>query len=423
MRHVKRIIPIGILGTLVTVASCSSEKETNATDSTAADSGVELTVNTADSLLEAPAPPASSPWSLIPVSLDGEQWSFLDTAGNILFENEFKSMPSLPHEGYFSLAGDDGTFTVYELRDSGYNAVKNLDGFMSVGYMADGLIPVVNKDSRIEVYTKEGEKKFEALPVDSVEVTAVNPGFTEGMLCFRLANSKIGFYDTEGNVAVSPIYDEVSFFNDGLAIAGVDGGTEGMRYTIIDKEGNEKFHLAPGEHPSLLYDQAFNHGKLIATNDTIFLLYDRDGNKTAFPETIAKIEESDGQYVIFRDKDNAWGVASIDGSVLIEPRYQFISFANIEPNFGGGDAKAGFFANGTGESYILNSKGEPVATFEGAEALPFDKFGIFVFDGKEFSIMKPTGERKYEGKFKGINMNALAPYELVKSLYAPSENE
>ena len=65
-------------------------------------------------------------WSLIPVSFDGKSWSMIDTAGNILLKNEFPQMPTLPYYGFFSMPDKDGLFTIYELSDTGYSAVKNL---------------------------------------------------------------------------------------------------------------------------------------------------------------------------------------------------------------------------------------------------------------------------------------------------------
>ena len=419
MKIISRLIPAGVMALVLSVASCTTEKKAEKEGEDTPEPVADSIMPQADSIVAEMTAP--SPWSLVPVSLDGKSWSFVDTAGNILMRNEFASMPYLPHEGYFTMANDSGKYNVYALTDSGYNAVKNLEGLIAAGYMADGLIPVVTDGSRIEVYNGMGEKRFEAMPVDSVEVTSVNSGYTEGMLCFRLANGKMGFYDTEGNVAVAPLYDEVSFFSDGLAVAGIAQDSVHTDYTVIDKTGATRFMLPQGEHPSLLYNKGFNNGVLIATNDSIFFLYDTEGRKTAFPDSIAKIEEADAEFVIFRDVNNGWGVARHDGRVVIEPEYNFITFAGADGPFGGGDSSAGFFVCSENESFLFNHEGIPLKTFEVPEALPFGKFGVFLFDGKKFSLRDPYGVKKHDGKFEDLNMSALSPFDIIESLYVPSE--
>ena len=358
-------------------------------------------------------------WSLIPVSFDGQSWSMIDTAGNILLKNEFPQMPTLPYYGYFSMPDKDGLFTVYELSDTGYRAVKNLTSLYAAGYMEDDRIPIVRESGRIEIYDSRGEKKFVALPIDSLEVTSTYSGYSDGMLCFRLADGHIGFYDTEGRVAVKSIYDEVSFFSDGLAIAGIRKDSIECDYEVIDKTGQTVFKLPKGERPSLLYNKGFNNGYLIATNDSSFFLYDREGKKISFPQQISKIEEVNSKYVIFRDKYDDWGIGTLDGDIFVLPQFSFITFAGAYGPFGGTDLEKGFFACGDTESFLLNEKGEIIKEYRDRQSLPFGQFGIFSFDDNKFSLMGLDGKLKHSGKFLDLNISSLAPYDLIESLYLP----
>ena len=70
-------------------------------------------------------------------------------------------------------------------------------------------------------------------PVITVEYLTDCESFADGMARIK-KKFKYGFIDTTGNELIPPIYEEATDFNEGFAIAKIDGN-----WIVIDKQGNK----------------------------------------------------------------------------------------------------------------------------------------------------------------------------------------
>ena len=82
------------------------------------------------------------------------RWGLIDMEGNILLEDEFKHRPSVVIDGMFCVKNSDG---MYELYTAEQKPRQIGEEYLYVGYFANGLAPVVEKDSRITYINKEGK--------------------------------------------------------------------------------------------------------------------------------------------------------------------------------------------------------------------------------------------------------------------------
>lgn len=353
--------------------------------------------------------------SLIPVQVSKDKWSFIDRNGQTLFENEFKNMPTVVYNGVFSVEEKEGLYTVYRVNNDNLDVVGSLEGLKSAGYLEDGLIPVAFPKERVSVYDGNGNKKFDVSPVNGHEVTEVAPGYREGFLAFRTDEDKWGFLDKNGNVAIKPIYDHVSNFEAGRALVAKTDDDGNDIVSVINTKGEPVYKIKPDQRPVM---QILN-GCVIASEDDKSYVYDKDGKITKFSSKISDITLTDGKYVIFHNDDYEYGVATMDGEILVRPKYQDIIFSNV--NFftlsipGTSD---GFLCQKDNDILLLNTKGEEVAVYEDCESLlPAGKFGYFVKDDKYWSLIDKDGKLKSKDEFYDINFGLSTGYR-VASDYA-----
>lgn len=330
---------------------------------------------------------------LIPVKLtkDGN-WSMINDKGEVVYDGEFKNAPTVAYNGYFSVEEGDG-YTLYKADAKKPEAVKNMEGIKSIGYMEEGLIPVVFKNSRIALVNGKGESKFTLDPVKGVEIVQCQPAFKDGLLMVKTDDNKYGYFDASGKVAIEPIYDRAYDFSEGLAVVGKeskDSTDYHINYEVINKKGETVFKIKEGYE---LNSNIYKNGYLRAENEDRHILYDKKGEIIKLPAKIQEIENMNDKYIIFRNDDHEFGVADIKGEILIRPKYQLLMFNGDESFFAWkkGDEK---------EIYRLNAQGE-----EEGKSLDFDvivkfgKFGYLAKDGKTWQLLDKEYKQKGQEEF------------------------
>lgn len=337
---------------------------------------------------------------LIPVKLSKDgNWSMINDKGEVVYDGEFKNAPTIAYNGYFSVEEGNG-YTLYKDDAKKPEAVKNMEELKSIGYMEDGLIPVVFKNSRITLVNGKGESKFTLDPVKGVEIIQCNPAYKEGLLLVKTDDNKYGYFDTSGKVAIAPDYDEAYDFSEGLAVVGKeskDSTDTRMNYEVINKKGETVFKVKEGYE---LKSNIYKNGYLRAENDDRHILYDKKGEIVKLPAKIYEIGDMNGQYIIFRNDDYEYGVADIKGEILIRPKYDRIMFNGDESFFAWkkGDEK---------EIYRLNVKGEEEGkSLDFDMILKFGKFGYLAKDGKTWQLLDNEYKQKGQEDFYDLYMDA-----------------
>lgn len=342
---------------------------------------------------------------LVPVKTSKEKWSMLDKDGKILFEDEFKDMPSLVYNGVFSVEKND-KYTVYKYDGGKYSELGELEGLYSVGYMEDGLIPASMPKERICVYDASGKKKFEVGPIGGKEVTSTAPGYSDGMLRFTTEESKVGYLDKAGKVAIKASYDDAADFSEGLALVKIDDeAKEKPAFSVIDKKGETVFKLKEGHMP---ISEAFSSGYIIVWDSDRPVLYDTKGEIKTFPSKVANITQTDGKYVIFRNEDNEMGVVDMEGEIIVRPKYDYLFF-------NGSDSSNGFIAWDEKESLFINTKGEQERKIDFARMRAYGDFGYFGEDGSRISQINGEGKPICKSDFYNINLDSRSGSYSVRS--------
>ncbi len=350
---------------------------------------------------------------LIPVKLSKDgNWSMINAKGEVVFDGEFKNRPSLSYNGFFSVSEEDG-YSLYKNENGKPVTVKGLENLKAVGYMEDGLIPVVFKNSRITIVNGNGEKKFELGPASGVEVVRCAESFNEGMLYFKTDEDLYGYYNTSGEIAIKPTFKDAFSFSEGLAVVGresKDSTSSELKYEVINKKGETVFKIKDGYN---LQSYSFSEGYLVSKNDDRVVLIDKKGEFTKMPAKIKSVSFIKGKYMIFSNEDDEFGVADLKGEILIRPKYEALTF-------NGDDT---FFAQKKGsdkEVICLDIKGVETRTLDLEFIMPFGKFGYIAKDGNTCSLLDKDFKQKGKEEFYDICLNKSISYFIESDYFNPA---
>lgn len=155
---------------------------------------------------------------------------------------------------------------------------------------------------------QSGETVF-TLDCDSVS------SFREGLAYFSV-DGKYGYIDQAGVAVIWPVYDDADFFCGGRTKVRVGGS-----FGVIDVQGRE---LLPAVYDSISFEEEY----ILAQNDGSCYCYvtDGDGGTTLLlsAEFIDKVRTTDGRDLFRFTRDGKTGLAGSDGTVLIQPMYDFL---------------------------------------------------------------------------------------------------
>ncbi len=326
---------------------------------------------------------------------DGK-WSFVDQDGNIKYPNEFKEIPSSVINGFFSIKEGNG----YSLYKNGEKPelVKDCENLKCVGYVNNGLIPIVREKSRITIIETSGKDKFILEPVKGKEITHCSTSFSDGMLVILNEDGKAGYVDSDGKVLIDPKYDSAYDFSEGLALVSSD-----EVISVINKKGDSQFKLKKGWVPMT---NQFEGGVIVVRDNNDHILFmDKKGETVKCPSKVKNITEYNDDYYVFSDGDGIGLMSRKKHEVVIRPKYSSISIMN----------NGNFLCEDNGEYEICNSKGEVEKQLDKYEgAIPFGQFGIIAKDKKDFLILDDKGIPVKGCEFANINF-ALSSADIIES--------
>ena len=265
------------------------------------------------------------------IAVQGEKgwWSFYSSDGELKFKDKFLNQPSDVYDGYFFVQKGNG-YTLYKFGKE----LEPVAGRLSqVGFMGDGLVPVVRKKERITLLDGEGNVKFVLEPVNGEEIVRCHPRYSEGLLAVAIGKGdgtpKWGYVDTDGKAAIAPEYAQAADFHDGVAIVRFCGEDNpfGAEYAFIDKEGNVIKKFAPDTRPM---GNRFISGRLVVRDkDNRFSVIGKNGETVErLPGNVTDVAGWDGDCIVFSKDEyripsgyDNYGVMDYEGKTVIEPRY------------------------------------------------------------------------------------------------------
>ena len=322
----------------------------------------------------------------IPVQLkvDGN-WSFLDIeTGAVLFEGEFRKMPSVVTEGVFTTRNDEGEIFYNKIEDE--KVFKQIAGpFKSASLMNQGLAIVCKAESHLSAINDKGEDVFTLEPQDGIVIKQAGQCI-DGLIKFEDENQLWGFLDKNGKIAIKPQFDYVDDFHNGLARATMHSDNKD-KFVIINKSGEVESEVDKGLVGHLGNGiVAYSDNKKEFGVLKIGKVVEKKISASSKFEIIS-VQNDD----IFYASENSWGLLNEDGEILIRAKYEFLTRLD-------GETFLGIKKDGKDVEYeILNAKGEVVKKDE-IDSRIYGAFNlhsngrVMLKDGKEFQLINAKGE-------------------------------
>lgn len=332
-------------------------------------------------------------------------WGMVSPDGKMLFEDEFKDTPSAVINGCFYVKNDNG-YTIYTLDGNKPKAIDGLEDLVSAGIMSQSVIPVAKKGGRIEYYNSNGKLKFTLEPYKNNEITKVSSRFIDGLAIVELENNRSGAINSSGKMVVEPIFEGISEFSDGLALAKMPkeptDSTDDEKWVVIDSKGKEKFKLKDMTPVSNRY----LNGRLSVKKGDRLGFVDKKGEFLKMPEKVQSIVDYNAKYVIYKGEDGV-GVLDMEGQVVVRAKYSGLIFISEDKFLAESDSH---------KYYIVNNKDEretELQDIKGALPLKYNlarngidtDFEMLVVEGEhEYKIYNSKGEPSSKTDFYEIDL-------------------
>lgn len=260
------------------------------------------------------------------------KWGMMKPDGTIIFEEEFKDMPTLAVDNRFMVKNGNGLWEIYTMER---NPVKVGDEYVSLGDFYQGVAPAVKKNEQISLIDKDGNviavlEKSGSKPITKME------NFHYGYALFETEDA-VGIVNIRGEILL-----EAQKYCKILHVAPKRFLALSMKYKdetdrhnyvyeVIDPVGNLKgsIRMAKYEDISVLAD-GYIGIKQTSDGEILYGIMDLEGDVIVKPTSKIRglSDYIDGKF-IFSNGDQI-GVRTIDDEVLIRPKYDAIVWATDE---------------------------------------------------------------------------------------------
>lgn len=289
-----------------------------------------------------------------------DEYGFLGRNG-VAFPKSFDKEVGSVINGYFAIEDEDG-YAVCKITGDSYEKVSNASGYLKVGIMNDGLIPVCKEDNNIQVLDGDGNVKFTLAQVDSIDVWDCF-SYSCGKMRVQLNDEKYVYVDTEGHNAFNKSYDWATDFDNGYAVVGIGND----KYQLINVDGESIFSFVCDDSQEIVISSKYK--KLSAKDDSDrYTIYSFDGKYTVLPKMVEGIYALLENDFIFKSDYN-YGLMSYD-----DCRDKiYAKYDQLVPN---GKYYLGIPTDNDNVVKLLDSDGTELGTFDGDEILSPIQFGF-----------------------------------------------
>lgn len=322
-----------------------------------------------------------------------DNWGLIGLNGKILFENEFKSKPSIAVNGIFKVENQNGEYELYKAEKKPQQIGNK--SYLNVGYFFENITPAVEKNSPISYIDKNGKIIFTFNKHGDYQVEKAY-NFRNGLSRFYTSENKYGYVNTKGKIVISPIYDEGYDFSENVAIVGKKDDSGHCTYYVIDKSGKIVSSLKLGDI-KIGFDNnyCFKGGLLPYCDENIYGYINKVGEKIIKAnDKYRYVTPFEHQHAFYSD-DSGTGLINHKGDIVIRAKYDELAYSNLfmYKHF------ACFKRN---DKYgFVDFDGNEICTFEFDEIIPFLKGKTtFARINKYYSLIDING--------KAINNNEYA---------------
>lgn len=334
-------------------------------------------------------------------------WGMISPSGEVLFNEEFKEMPTIVRDDRFMVRNADGLWEIYTAEEKPKKIGKE---YAYASMYNDGIAVVAEKGKCVSLIDTEGNPikmldKIDGKSVNSVEC------FSEGYAVFK--NDKYcGVIDKKGDKVINAEYLQIYPCSDDKFIAlnkkyekEVKKDTAAnLKFDVLSTSGKILFSISNSKYKD--FESGFQDGYLAvyveAKNEKCGGIIDDNGKEVIKPTAkIKKIGEIRKKYFTYNNGDG-WGVMNMDGETVIRAKYDLIFFASDEIMVALTSKKDGVY-----EYKYVNLKDEAIGADTYDEASSFymldDSHAIVKISANMYSIVD-TKCKQVEGLPDMVNV-------------------
>lgn len=294
----------------------------------------------------------------IPFKSDEDgKWGMISTKGEVIFENEFRNVPTYVTNGRFFVQNQDGFWELYTAEK---NPKRLGEEMRYVSPYSDGVAMVTPRNKPITIINEKGEEVASLEKFENHTVTRATP-FTKGRAVVSCDTLK-GAVDSKGKTVIQPIYSQLELLDNGRMIAaGYDfTSTHLYKYDdsiptkgkqiLLDANGKELYSMDGSKYWTMVKEAITDKyitlkqrkitkktegtGKDAFTYNDVEMIYtvvDYEGKVVVAPrKEINQILAISDDYFIYTNRDNLVGVMTMDGKTVVKPEYNGINFIGTE---------------------------------------------------------------------------------------------
>ncbi len=334
-----------------------------------------------------------------------ELWSIVNIeTGDILYKDEFKNEPSPIINDIFYVENDNGEYDYYNI--SNVKKTINKESYHAVTiFNTDGKALAVKKGGTIHVIDEECNSL-----VDLGKDVRFCGLFEDGTAQFETNQGKNGIIDENGKIIIKPIYDAITNFHEGLALAYTKENDDLMKISIIDTSGDIVCNFSSKDYVEF---GVYNEGALPATSsdgDVYFL--DKKGERIAkfgtYEWPIDNYRFTDG-ITAFKDGDS-WGIKNTKGDILIRAKYDQLTIFS----------EGVLHARKGEKSGIINKNDETIIPFEYEKLVVINEKVFFVGNYETGCFINTDGKDIGKNNFSDIGYYNFTDYVKSNHFDAPS---
>ncbi len=327
----------------------------------------------------------------------GDEWGYVDLAGNVVIEPDFDEPPTLFHEGFALVQDRHGEYTFIDRKGEEVS-----DEYEQAMLFNEGLAFVVEEGDPPVAINTRFEVIFEL--DDAITVGA----FSEGLARFSDEDGEWGYVDKKGEVVIEPHWSHVSSFREGLAgVLETDEDRSEFRFGFIDKTGAEVIK-PDDDYEGIL---SFSEGLAGFTEGDGWGYMDKTGEEVIRPEDDwSRVTPFVNGHASFQERGE-WGLIDKKGERVLKAKYEHpLFFHNGLAMFSDGDDGWGF----------LDIHGDEVIEPEyESVALPFVGRCAIVQDGNDYEFIDKKGASCSDLEMERVDQTLAVQFMLSGRLYEP----
>lgn len=311
------------------------------------------------------------------------QWGMISMDGKVLFNEEFKTKPTIVRDGRFFVRTKEGFWEMYEASEK---PKKIGSEYAHTSGFRNGRALVAERNKPVSIIDKDGKTIKVLDKINGKEINGVR-AYNEGYAVFMTNDSLWGAIDESGDCVVKPEYCSLNDCGDGKFI-GVNvkykkdldkKKKDKVKISVISESGKVLFDFSADKYENIHWQ--FSDGKLAVSvkkdgKESWGIINDK-GETILKPSQKLKSIGTINDDLFTYNNGEGWGLMNIKGETLIRAKYEFLYYDY--------DALVAVVKNGDDYEYkYIDENDNQIGEESFVEATLFS-----MFDGKH-ALVKPN---------------------------------